>query len=234
MKLTETHLRNWFNEFNDRVFYGELAMPKFKFDNTYHRLGQFSPRGGVITIKISLYYDRNEEQYRNCLLHEMCHYWCYYKGYRREGHGSNWKAVANRAYRITGLKIQRTENISGWKVASENAEKEAKRVAKKTAPIIIVDLAYPTYHFVIKTTKNGIRESMNIIANTLNTNASSYRIMLCDGGSFQRWQTSRSIHRGYKYVNSAYNNIKPLIDKGIEVTDIRKLLRGHYDYLGIR
>lgn len=228
MKLTETHLRNWFNEFNNSVFYGELAMPKFKFDNTYHRLGQFNPRGGVITIKISLYYDRNEEQYRNCLLHEMCHYWCYHKGYRREGHGANWKAVAKRAYRITGLKIQRCENIDGWKVASENLAKEAQRKAKKTAPAIIVDLAYPTYHFVVKVSKNTLKECMNGVFSDnpygLRTHAQSYRVMLCNGADFQRYQCSRSIYRGYKYVGREYDKVKPLIDKGEEITDLRKFI----------
>ena len=135
MKPTLTQMNTWFDEFNATVFNGKLPKVKISFNNTYRQLGQFywGPTRGI-GIKISLFYDRTKEQYRNCLLHEMCHLYCYKQGWLREGHGARWKAIADRAYRITGLCIQRTENAKNFKVAENNTAKAQAVKAKKNAP----------------------------------------------------------------------------------------------------
>lgn len=230
-------MQTWFDEFNEEVFRNELPTVKITFTNTRRQLGQFywGPARGI-GIKISLFWDRNEEQYRNTLLHEMCHLYCYHKGFIHEGHGSRWKQIAAYATRVTGLKIQRCEDITGWEVSAGNEAKEAARKEKKDAPGVIVDLEYDTYHFLVKISPKTLRKVENTTwDNKIRTNAKSYRVVLSDAPLFKRYQTSRSIHRGYRYDTWKYEkDIKPLIDKSIEVDELHKLFRGDYDFLGIR
>lgn len=115
MKPTIEQMTVWFDELNNTVFCGELPRVKITLNNTRRQLGQFYWGGGRgIGIKISLFWDRTGDQYRNCLLHEMCHLYCYNRGWLHEGHGIRWKRIADYASRQTGLQIQRCEDIAGW------------------------------------------------------------------------------------------------------------------------
>jgi predicted SprT family Zn-dependent metalloprotease len=115
MKPTIEQMTAWFDEFNNSVFCGELPRVKITFNNTRRQLGQFHwGAGRGLGIKISLFWDRTGDQYRNCLLHEMCHLYCYNRGWLHEGHGIRWKRIADYASRQTGLQIQRCEDIAGW------------------------------------------------------------------------------------------------------------------------
>lgn len=237
MKPTITKMQTWFDEFNKAVFEGKLPKVPIKFNNTYRQLGQFywgATRG--IGIKISLYYDRTEEQYRNCLLHEMCHLYCYHKGWVHEGHGPRWKAIADKAYRITGLYIQRCENAKDWKVSAGNKAHAEARKEKKNAPAILVDIDYGTYHFVVKTTKKVLWDASD--GNVVKTCASGkcLGVYICDDKRALSWQNSRSLHRGYKFRNWEYEReIAPMLKKAIKVDNLRKLCWwGEYDCLGVR
>ena len=236
MKPTLTLMQTWFDEFNAKVFENKLPRVRITFNNTYRQLGQFYwGAGRGIGIKISLYYDRTEEQYRNCLLHEMCHLYCYKQGWVHEGHGARWHAIADKAYRITGLYIQRCENARGWKVAENNVAHANARKEKKNAPAIIVDMDYGTYHFLVKTTKKVLWDASdgNVIKGYEKRVCGIY---ICDNPRVLTWQNSRSVHRGYKFRNWDYEQeIKPMLDKAIKVDSLRKLcFWGEYDCLGVR
>lgn len=119
MKPTIAQMAAWFDEFNNSVFNGELPQVKITFNNTRRQLGQFYwGAGRGLGIKISLFWDRTEDQYRNSLLHEMCHLYCFNRGWFREGHGIRWKRITDYASRQTGLHIKRCEDITGWVPAS--------------------------------------------------------------------------------------------------------------------
>ena len=233
-----TQMLGWFDEFNKQVFNNELPKVRITFNNTRRMLGQFYwGNGRGIGIKISLFWDRTVDEFRNTLLHEMCHLYCYNKGWIREGHGARWKAIANYAYRKTGLFIQRCEDSSKWVPAgTANQEKLDAVKEKRNAPAIIVDLDYGDHHFLVKTTKKVLQS--NDTTNwdcKIKTSAKSYRVVLTDDPHFVRYQTSRSIHRGYRYNTREYElTIKTRLDKGIEVERLSELFWGKYDCLGIR
>jgi predicted SprT family Zn-dependent metalloprotease len=234
---TLTNVQTWFDEFNASVFNNTLPKVKVTITNTRCQLGQFywgSGRG--IGIKISAYYDAPVDELRNTVLHEMCHLYCYHKGWLHEGHGSHWKQIAAYATKKTGLEITRCHDISEYKVAAVNAVKHEAVQAKKNAPAILLDLCYNDHHFIIKTTKKVLLSGNSTDWNCrVKTTAKSYRVVISDDAKFLCWQTSRSIHRGYRYDNWMYDrDIKPLLDKAIEVDDLCKLFQGHYDCLGIR
>lgn len=234
MKPTIAQMNTWFSEFNAKVFDGKLPKVPIKFNNTYRQLGQFywgTARG--MGIKISLYYDRTETQYRNCLLHEMCHLYCYKQGWIHEGHGARWKAIADKAYRITGLHIQRCEDARGWKVADTNKAHADERKAKKNAPAILVDLDCGSYHFIVKTTKKVIWDASD--GNVIKGRNVSGVYISSDKRAIG-WQNSRSLRRGYKFGFLEYeNSIKPILDKAIKIDNLRDLCWwGAYDNLGVR
>ena len=238
MTPTLTQMKIWFDEFNHDVFNGTLPKVKITLNNTRRQLGQFYWGGGRgIGIKISLFWDRTEEQYRNTLLHEMCHLYCYNRGWIREHHGSRWQNIADYAYRKTGLLIQRCEDTTGWVPAgAANKEKLNAVEAKRLAPSIILDLDYGDHHFLVKTTRKVLQSNDSTNWNCeIKTSAKSYRVVLSDAPLFTHYQTSRSIHRGYRYNTKEYElTVKPLLDKGIDVDNLRKLFQGHYNCLGIR
>lgn len=235
MKPTLTQMNKWFDEFNALVFKNKLPKVKITFNNTRRQLGQFywGPTRGI-GIKISLFYDRNEEGFRNTLLHEMCHLYCYKQGWVHEGHGDNWKAIADKAYKITGLYIQRTQKDEVF--VPRGAANKAKMKAvkeKRNAPAILVDIDYGSYHFIVKTTKKVIWDASdgNVIKGK---NVSG--VYICNDKRALSWQNSRSLHRGYKFPNWEYNHeIAPMLKKAMKVDNLRALCCwGEYDKMGIR
>ena len=215
MTPTLTQMQTWFDEFNANVFNNEFPRVKITFNNTRWQLGQFYwGNGRGIGIKISLFWERTEEQYRNCLLHEMCHLYCFYRGWLHEGHGDRWKDIADYAYRKTGLYIQPCNDTSGW-IPS----------AKNNIPSIIVDLDYGDHHFLVRTTKNILQYNYVTDANgKIRSHARSYRVVISYDPLFQRFQRSRSIRRGYRYDKADYEKtIKQILDNGTEVKDLKDL-----------
>lgn len=230
-------IQTWFDEFNASVFNNSLPKVKMTITNTRRQLGQFYwGNGRGVGIKITAYYDAPMDDLRNTVLHEMCHFYCYNQGWLHEGHGSRWKKVAAYATRKTGLNITRCHDISEYKVAAGNTEHYAAVQAKKLAPAVLVDLDYGGHHFIIKTTRKVLQSNDSTTWDCkIRTSAKSYRVVISDAPKFQNWQSSRSIHRGYRYENWLYEKeIKPLLDRGIEVSNLGDLFRGEYDCLGIR
>ena len=237
MTPTLTQMQTWFKEFNATVFRNTLPTVKINFTNTRCQLGQFywgNCRG--IGIKISLFWDRTEEQYRNCLLHEMCHLYCYSRGWMGERHGGRWKQIARFASNMTGLNIQRCTDITDWEVSSGNEAKMLAVQEKENAPAILLDLCYDNNHFIVKTTKKVLLSGDTIDGDyKVKTTAKSYRVFVSDAPRFRLWRKSRSIHRGYRFENLQYEKeIKPLLDKAIEVENLWDMFQGNYDRLGIR
>lgn len=234
MKPTLTQMSEWFDEFNTLVFSGKLPKVKITFTNTRNQLGQFywGPTRGI-GIKVSLFYDRTEENFRNTLLHEMCHLYCYKQGWVHEGHGDKWKAIADKAYRITGLYIQRTQRGEVFVPRAENKAKMDAVKARRNAPAILVDIDHGSYHFIVKTTKKVIWDASdgNIIKGR---NVSG--VYICDDKRVLGWQNSRSLNRGYKFPNYQYDKeIAPILRKAVKIDNLRKLCWwGEYDKMGIR
>lgn len=235
MKPTITQIQAWFDEFNEKVFRNTLPSVPFKFKNTYKELGQFHWNGTKLGIDISTYYDADEDAFRNTLLHEMCHLYCHTRGWVKEGHGRRWKEVARYARSVTGLDITRCTDVSSWPIAEENKEHHERLLAKRNAPAILVDLDYGDHHFIVKTTKNVlISDKCSDWACRLRTTAKSYRIFISDNPRFAKYQSSRSLGRGYRYDGWEYErSIKPLLDKAVEVDELAHLFQGKYNFLGI-
>lgn len=237
MQVTIALLQDWYNEFNRKVF--ELDMPKVTFvlTNTRRTLGQAQRRGLSYTIKVSNFYDRDKESYRNTLLHEMCHIWCYYHGYHDDHHtGYHWRQITDKAYMRTGILITRCADNTNFKPAKRNEAKVEALKTQRTAPSLLVDIDYGKYHFIVKTTKKVLWDASDGVNVKPCGKGKVCGIYICDAPLLHKWCTARVIHRGYKYAPSDYKReIVPILNAGIKVDNLRDLCRlGEYDCLGIR
>ena len=238
MKPTMNQILGWYREFNERVFDDALPTVKITFTNTRRQLGQFYwGNGRGIGIKISTYWDCTEEQFRNVLLHEMCHLYCYNNGWIHEHHGNRWKKIADYATRVTGLQITRTTSTFGWEASEGNKENLKNVREKKKAPCIIVDMNYGDHHFIVKTSKSVLERSEST---DRDWNIKCYGtgkvegVYIVDDPLMQRMSTSRSIFRGFKYGTFDYEKtIVPILKRSYKVESVRDLVMGVYDCLGI-
>lgn len=228
MKISVAILNKWYNEYNNSVFDGFLPYSTISLCNTRRMLGQaHDDWNGHYSIRVSTYYDRNEEQYRNTLVHEMCHIYCYAKGWKNEHHGARWKAIASKATRLTGLDIQRTANLAGTPVSDNNIARETQRIEKKNAPVLVLDIDYGKYHFLVKTTGKYLRKdaSTDMNCNLRIGSGKLAGIYVSTHKRFQNWQTSRSVHRGYKFDNWRYENeIAPALADAQKIDSVRRAM----------
>lgn len=94
MQLTETKLKEIFNEWNEKAFEGKLPTPNFKLTTTKRILGSYTLSKRLISI--SVFYDHTENEFVNTIVHEMLHYYIHYFRIKDTSvHGRVWKRMAN-------------------------------------------------------------------------------------------------------------------------------------------
>lgn len=234
MRITIPQLKDWYDDFNTTVFNGHCPTNdkvNFIITHNYNQLGQFSPRYGNLTIKVSEYYLVGENEYRNVLLHEMCHLWCYCNGFRREGHGNNWKRIARHATKMTGLDITRTNSRRGFEVDPRFKAKEQKLKDKRFGGYPIVVLDYGDHKFCIKTTKSVLCKYSDHCGESLlvSNMVKDYDIYVSD--RFPNWQVSKSLHRGYRIDNATWETkTLPILEKGFKTKNPAEIFRPSGEY----
>lgn len=103
MELTIPLLKNKFKTYNKLYFNNELPTPKFKLIKSYRTLGYFSCKKIIgkrklkgQMLEMSSYYDWNENDLRDVLIHEMIHYYLGYKHIDNNlTHGKDFLNMAN-------------------------------------------------------------------------------------------------------------------------------------------
>ena len=89
------------------------------------------------TITLSTYYSGTQESLYATLVHEMCHYYTYMKGYApKQAHGPEFRQIGNyAAYKSNGqLTVQRiasAEQMEGYDVDDEIKQRRERRAAVK-------------------------------------------------------------------------------------------------------
>ena len=81
IQITEKTLKDKFMEYNDLYFGGKLPLPVLTTHRSFFVYGQFrcnlhAPGSRVRNAKISMscYYDYDDDEFRDILVHEMLHY----------------------------------------------------------------------------------------------------------------------------------------------------------------
>ena len=103
MEITEEIIEEKFKEYNKEYFNNELPKPKFGLLKTYRTCGYFSCKKIIgkrklkgQRIDISVYYDWDEDELKNVIIHEMIHYYLAHKHIDNElTHGEAFTDMAN-------------------------------------------------------------------------------------------------------------------------------------------
>lgn len=134
MELTVKILREWFTRFNAEYFGGKLPEPRLLVSSARTQLGQFScrrVRKGWLrgytttgyTIKVSDYYDMEERDYQQTLLHEMLHFYIAYTGRRdTSAHGQLFRQLAAQLNEAGGWHITATSRTEQYAVRRQQAD----------------------------------------------------------------------------------------------------------------
>lgn len=144
MKVSTELLRTWFDEFNREYFSSSLPEPRFVTGNARTQLGAMAykwkscmgrKRYYDYTIRISNYYDFDEKQFKNVLLHEMIHYYIVVKGINdTSSHGVVFRRIMNRM------------NACGWNISVRTDTKDCTVAGRKgTGNETLLVMAVVTY-----------------------------------------------------------------------------------------
>ena len=130
MEITEDTIKEKFRKFNSDYFGKALPLPKFTLLHSYRYLGYFlcdkiigKRKLKHPEIQISDYYDWNEKELDNVIIHEMIHYYLAYKHIDNElTHGEEFTKMADKLNKEYGFHISERIDTSNYK-RQKNAPK---------------------------------------------------------------------------------------------------------------
>lgn len=130
MEITKEYIIERFRTLNELIFNRELPIPNIQLLKSYSYCGRFSCKKVIgkrrlkgQRIEMSSYYDWNEKEFDDVLLHEMLHYYLAYKHIDNElTHGEEFKQYAVKINNTFGSNITEKVDCSKFK-KTKNAPK---------------------------------------------------------------------------------------------------------------
>lgn len=210
MELTAKILRAWFVQFNTDYFGGELPEPRLLVSTAHTQLGQFScrrVRKGLFrgytttgyTIKVSDYYQMEEHDYQQTLLHEMIHYYISYTGARdTSAHGRLFRQLA-----------ARINEVGGWRITvSSRTEQYAVRNQKPSAQYLLIAIKTTDGHHYLSVVNPDYRSYVDRQA-IRSPQIEEYRFVVTTDSKYATWPKTRSL-RGRRITEEEYLKIAKL------------------------
>ena len=233
--VTPAILLQWYQNYNKLYFNNELpeaTLQNFCLHN-YKAFGKFhypkSIRGKSHPWMISetVYYNIDEYNRRHTLLHEMCHLWCFVRGFTKEGHGRRWRAIAAVVSKKSGFDIRRIHpgsfelsEMGQDKKSSLNARKE------KAHPIIVLNFPQRDGVFIVKTSPSVLGKSIKWRDNKyrLDIHLKPEGFFLSD--AFPKWVIRKSFRWGLVFPVDKYEKeILPRLQEGRQFNEAIDLFR---------
>lgn len=232
--VTPVVLKNWYDEYNKKYFGSELpeaTTANFAVRNyqsygktQYPRIVRGKRRGWIISE--SNHYEIDEYNRRGIMLHEMCHLWCWSKGYKKEHHGPRWRAIAFEVSQKSGFDIQRL-HPEHFQLSKAGAIKRSRQVVKKQKPQVFLVYPYGNENVVVvKTTSRVLGKGMVWRNNAYRINSAVQPEALFLSGSFPSWPLRRSVYCGIVKSRKEYmDNIYPVLSEGRRYDTVHELYR---------
>lgn len=214
-----------FNKYNELVFNNELPNINEEFEvngkrfvfgvglcksKTYCGIFKIRPLKYYCAIGISTYYDRTEEGLRDTLVHEMCHYYIFFKGIRDTSvHGKYFKSLIAKYNRLHGFNmgVRSTDKLKTIAVVPKNESYYLMFMITKKGDYFICN-AHKNYAKLINR-KLSIR---NILVE-----AHWYR---STNQMFQTWSKVRTL-RGIKVTKQRFEELEAMVkNEGKEITEL--------------
>lgn len=123
MEVTVDIIRKKFKEYNKEFFNNELITPEIRLLKSYLTCGYFSCKKIIgkrklrgQRLEISCYYDWNENDLRNVIIHEMIHYYLAYKHIDNElSHGEAFIKMSKEFNEKYDMNISEIVDIHNFK-----------------------------------------------------------------------------------------------------------------------
>lgn len=223
--ITIPNIIKKFHYFNGLFFNNELKTPNFRISTTHRQLGLCSIKNGIPTISVSNYYDVQEEELENTLIHEMVHLYEWQK-FQRMTHKETFKAKALDIAKLSNNKyiITRTNKRDHSKLTAEGQRRAEKLALNAKDPIYVVALERSKddrdveYAWLIKVTDKYYEEIFNMGRFSRSSNLDIVGFLYSDPtGEVAKLNlpTCRTAIRGKKQLWSAFCNQfeKPIVSQ---------------------
>lgn len=130
MEITEEILEKKFREYNKEYFNNELPIPKFGLLKSYLTCGRFTCKKLIgkrrmkgQRLEISCYFDWDEYELKNVIIHEMIHYYLGFKHIDNDiTHGEEFQKMSKEFNKKYDLKISTNVDCHKFK-RTKNAPK---------------------------------------------------------------------------------------------------------------
>lgn len=213
MTPTIDFLKANFDKYNKLYFNGDLITPSFELFKSKRVWGQFSWGCGY-KIRISTYYDRDEKNILNTLIHEMIHQYIKQNNIidTRPHHGKVFHSIAARI------------NKDGWNIKTCSSDNSCSfnsngNVTYYLAAFYLKD---EDKYFIIRISKDKI----SYFKRQFSFNKLHFTDVLfftSKDSKFDRYNTCRSRIRGYYITKEEFENYKETADIFCEGDDIYTL-----------
>lgn len=226
MVVTREWLVENYNKYNNLIFNGGLPSLErgqnqwvnfdLKVNNSRVYLGQFCQRKKALfgdmnyTIKISRYYDREEKDLINTLVHEMIHCYIAYNHIRDTSpHGVEFKRMMRKLNYQYGLNM------------SVRIPVNAKPSAPKNEEFYILAMETNDGRYFISNMNKSYMD--NILASAARSHvAKQMKCFVSTNPRFQNWSKVRKL-RGHQFKKDDYEKIyNDLKEKDKEILDYKK------------
>lgn len=225
--ITPEILLRWYNEYNTLYFEGKLpqagfqnfCIRKYTHLGTCHYPKVVRGKNRPWMISETIYYELDERERRNTLLHEMCHLYCYMNGHPDAHHGRYWKAIARSISMKSGFDITRTRK-GKFVVAPEFMEKQqnlaARRIDKMHAAYPIIVFRYKKeWVFIVKTTAGVLGKNLVWRNNAYRLKTSLQPMAFFLSSEFPQWTVRKGFKWGLLFTMEKYEDeIAPRLMQG--------------------
>lgn len=195
MEITIDYINKAFDKYNEKYFGDSLNKPTFKLFKSKRTLGQFCVQnshyryfGGqpTLVIRISNYYNREQKDFDNTIIHEMIHLWVFQNNLKDvSSHGRHW------------LKMASIINQDGWDIQPTSNEHYECAVIKNKEYTILSFIDKNNKRFICRVNPN--KENKFIETLTYNHYQSIHIIRSKNSRKFDTFINCQSNIRG-KYI----------------------------------
>lgn len=228
MQITEKWMAEWFEIFNRDYFGGSLPMPRLALSKSKTRLGTMTckcknvfgrKRFSDFSISVSNFYDIEENEFKNVLLHEMIHYYISYNGIKdTSSHGEAFRRIMNTLNSEHGWNIRISTSARQWRAAEPQ---------KQCIRLVLALKMKSGEHILTVVNRNYAR----LIDNRLSRikDVSERKWYLSDNDFFADFKTVRSL-RGRRVNKDIYERMTQemirydliSIERGFDLSDIKR------------
>ncbi|MBR4625546.1 MAG: SprT-like domain-containing protein [Alphaproteobacteria bacterium] len=214
-------MEKYFPIYNKEYFDNSLPKPNFALIQSKTHLGQFVACRrydmfgipfGKSTINMSTFFQREEKDLQETLIHEMIHYYIHFNNIvDTSSHGHVWKSMADEINKKGGWHISRTSSVDGCEVNGDITENKPK----SEITFMSFERGGIWHSFLVSS------PNVDVFHKYLSTNFHNYIIGKVDRNQFPTYSICRKkIYADKKYPKDFVEKILPFVNITTKVGNV--------------